>query len=73
MTAFLIGVSIAAFIGFATLLYYLRKETLSSGALSQQAKDLEATNEALSNRPVTDNDLLKLLRDKAASERKDLH
>jgi len=41
------------------------------GINEQKNADLEAENEALSNRPITDNDLVKLLNDKAARERKD--
>lgn len=42
-----------------------------AGVKDVQAEELEAKNEALRNRPHTDDDTVKLLRDKARQRRKD--
>ena len=46
-----------------------RSEDISTGELKQSNADLEAENASLSNRPVSNADLCKLLADKARDER----
>lgn len=52
--------------------FFLPSKDEKLGQLEQKTADLEASNEALANRPITDNDLINQLRSKADNERKDI-
>ena len=65
------GVSIALLIGAWVLLNYLRNETYNRGESDRDNQTLRAENEALSNRPLTDADLIARLRNRAADQRQD--
>lgn len=54
------------------LSYFMPSKDEKLGQLEQKTADLEASNEALANRPITDNDLINQLRSKADNERKDI-
>ncbi len=54
-----------------SLIFYMRTDSEEKGEAKASNKTLKAENEALSNRPLTDADLIARLRDRAANERED--
>lgn len=52
-------------------LKWVQKETYKRGQSDRDNQTLEAENEALSNRPITDSDLINRLRKRAANQRQD--
>lgn len=46
-------------------------QAVDEGKLEERNAELQAENDTLAGRPVTDADLVRMLRDKAARERKD--
>ncbi len=59
------------FVLVIALLYLVKNEVEKRGKEEEDVNVLEATNEKLSNRPLTDDDLIKRLRSRAANERAD--
>lgn len=55
----------------AVLFWLSRQDSQQSGKQEKTIEIVEATNEALSDRPLTDSDFVKRLRDLAARKRKD--
>lgn len=67
----MIYASILLFAAFWGLLWLMRRDTLKRGKTEAENKTLEAENEAIQSRPITDTDLLDSLRRKAANKPKD--
>ena len=57
-------------VSISGLIYFLRKDNQEKGKIEEENLILRSTNEALSNRPLTDIDLVTRLRERAANERK---
>jgi hypothetical protein len=65
------GVSIILFAGVVALMLWIVRLSKKRGATEEENEHIHNLNEKLSDRPITDSDLIKRLRDKASDGRRD--